>query len=181
MGQNHEAMRKNPPMGAGLDGDGQSLERRISQFIYRENRLLDEQRYREWLDLFADEGVYWVPTQKNQTDRRLQASIALEDKMLLKLRIDRMEHAQAHSLLPEVSGVRVIQQPCVPAADTPHESFLHARCNVVYFEHQGDKAATVAGIVNYTLRAHNDSFHIIEKRVDLLGADGIIPTLQLFV
>jgi 3-phenylpropionate/cinnamic acid dioxygenase small subunit len=30
-------------------------------FVYREARLADEARYAEWLALWTDDGVYWVP------------------------------------------------------------------------------------------------------------------------
>ena len=31
------------------------------EFLYREARLADEARYAEWLALWTDDGVYWVP------------------------------------------------------------------------------------------------------------------------
>lgn len=38
----------------------------VSQFLAREARLLDEGRYRDWLDLFTDDAVYWIPTEESQ-------------------------------------------------------------------------------------------------------------------
>src|SRR5437867_11924109 len=35
--------------------------RAVVEFIYREARLADEARYAEWLALWTDDGVYWVP------------------------------------------------------------------------------------------------------------------------
>ena len=35
--------------------------RAVVGFIYREARLADEARYAEWLALWTDDGVYWVP------------------------------------------------------------------------------------------------------------------------
>ena len=32
-----------------------------TDFLYREARLADEARYAEWLALWTDDGVYWVP------------------------------------------------------------------------------------------------------------------------
>jgi 3-phenylpropionate/cinnamic acid dioxygenase small subunit len=36
--------------------------RQIVDFIYREARLMDEHRYDEWLALWTDDAVYWVPS-----------------------------------------------------------------------------------------------------------------------
>ncbi|HKC07898.1 MAG TPA: aromatic-ring-hydroxylating dioxygenase subunit beta, partial [Methylomirabilota bacterium] len=33
----------------------------VVEFLYREARLADEARYAEWLALWTDDAVYWVP------------------------------------------------------------------------------------------------------------------------
>ena len=35
--------------------------RAVADFLYREARLADEARYAEWLELWTDDAVYWVP------------------------------------------------------------------------------------------------------------------------
>ena len=35
--------------------------RTVVEFLYKEARLADEARYAEWLALWTDDGVYWVP------------------------------------------------------------------------------------------------------------------------
>jgi 3-phenylpropionate/cinnamic acid dioxygenase small subunit len=37
----------------------------IEEFLYREAELLDERRYREWLDLFTEDVRYWMPMRRN--------------------------------------------------------------------------------------------------------------------
>jgi 3-phenylpropionate/cinnamic acid dioxygenase small subunit len=37
----------------------------IERFLIREARLLDERRFEEWLDLFTDDAVYWMPGRTN--------------------------------------------------------------------------------------------------------------------
>jgi 3-phenylpropionate/cinnamic acid dioxygenase small subunit len=41
------------------------LSQEIADFLYREAELLDERRYREWLDLLADDVRYWMPIRRN--------------------------------------------------------------------------------------------------------------------
>src|SRR4051812_38014017 len=41
------------------------LRQEISDFLYHEAELLDERRYREWLDLLADDIRYWMPMRRN--------------------------------------------------------------------------------------------------------------------
>jgi len=37
----------------------------INQFLIFEARLLDERRFEEWLDLFAEDATYWMPGRTN--------------------------------------------------------------------------------------------------------------------
>ena len=41
------------------------LGQEIADYLYREAELLDERRYREWLDLLADDVRYWMPMRRN--------------------------------------------------------------------------------------------------------------------
>ena len=42
------------------------LQLEIEQFYYHEAELLDDHRYPEWLDLFAGDARYWMPTRANR-------------------------------------------------------------------------------------------------------------------
>ena len=33
----------------------------LVDFVIRVARILDEQQYEEWLELFTEDGVYWMP------------------------------------------------------------------------------------------------------------------------
>ena len=35
-------------------------------FLIHEARLLDDRRFREWMELFAEDGTYWVPAVPGQ-------------------------------------------------------------------------------------------------------------------
>ena len=41
------------------------LRQEIADFLYREAELLDEHRYRDWLDLLAEDIRYWMPMRRN--------------------------------------------------------------------------------------------------------------------
>src|SRR5688500_7590923 len=63
----------------------------LIDFVIREARLIDMHRLDEWLDLFAEDGIYWMPLEWGQTDPRLTTSLMYEDKMLLTIRIERLK------------------------------------------------------------------------------------------
>src|SRR5262249_46375345 len=41
------------------------LQGQVERFLYREARLLDERKLTDWLDLLADDLVYWMPMRRN--------------------------------------------------------------------------------------------------------------------
>ena len=52
----------------------------IEEFLYREARLLDERRFEEWMNLFAEDGYYWVPAAPDQKDPYDGVSIFFDDR-----------------------------------------------------------------------------------------------------
>lgn len=151
---------------------------RLAEFVYDENRLLDERRFDEWYELFADDGVYWIPTRPDQTDRKGEASIALEDRLLLKLRISRLGHERAHSLHPQVRSMHVVQRPQALAAAAGLDA---VSCNLAYFEYQGGTQVVLGARVRYLLRETGGALRIVEKRIQLLNCDGYLRAIQLLI
>ena len=41
------------------------VKQEVEDFLYAEAELLDERRYEEWLDLFAEDVRYWMPMRRN--------------------------------------------------------------------------------------------------------------------
>ena len=79
------------------------LQREIEQFLYEEAEILDERRLREWLDLFADDVRYTMPTRDNRVRREQNQELAREgemfyfddDKRTLVARVKRLETGMA--------------------------------------------------------------------------------------
>ena len=40
----------------------------LCQFLYQEARLLDQRKFDQWNDLFAEGGMYWIPLEEDQED-----------------------------------------------------------------------------------------------------------------
>ena len=41
---------------------------KVESFLYREARLMDEHAYDEWLALWTDDALYWVPCNEDDID-----------------------------------------------------------------------------------------------------------------
>ena len=75
----------------------------LMQFYIREAWLLDERKYQEWLDLFTDDVLYFMPRRKNVPRRELHReltplgdlAILEEDKRYLEMRVARLDSGMA--------------------------------------------------------------------------------------
>ncbi|HBJ67042.1 MAG TPA: hypothetical protein DDZ09_02220, partial [Alcaligenes faecalis] len=142
---------------------------------------LDEGRFDEWYELFAQDGLYWIPGESGQESPEGRMCIALENRMLMRLRIDRLSHHRAFSLQPGVRGLRVIQHPRVQSEHPDEDGCYTVRTNLIYSEYQKQKTEVLPATASYRLRAVDQAWEIVEKRVDLLSVDGYLPTIQLFI
>ena len=66
-----------PAAAAGIDRAA------FETFLIQEARLLDERRFREWMELFAEDGTYWVPAVPGQVSPLDQASLFYDDRELM--------------------------------------------------------------------------------------------------
>ena len=150
------------------------------QFVIREARLLDEKRFDEWYELFADDGHYWVPAAPGQADPLLHNSLAYEDKLLLRLRVERLKSDRAFSLRPASRSLHVLQEPEVEKRDDERGEYL-LRTPFMYTETRGDESQRYAATAWHTLVFAGNDLKIRLKRVDILNCDAALPSIQLFL
>ena len=148
----------------------------VVRFIYREARLLDEKRFDEWYELFTEDAWYWVPLVPGQTDPLAHNSLAYEDKLLLKLRIERLKLPTAYAQKPASRCHHVMQAPEVEKSDT---GFV-TRTPFIYTETRADESQRYAATAWHTLVRSPAGLRIRLKRVDILNADAALPSIQLF-
>jgi ethylbenzene dioxygenase beta subunit len=141
----------------------------VEALVLREARLLDEQRYAEWLALFADDAVYWIPTRANQASPHEALSIIYEPKSLLAVRVERLVRGEMH-----------VQSP--PSRTVHHVSAIEvageeARSALIVAEWRagpsGEMSRWFAARVTHKLRREANGLRIVLKRVDLV--DGEAP------
>ena len=150
-------------------------EAEVVRFVYHEARLLDEKRFDEWYELFTEDAYYWVPLVPGQADPLAHNSLAYEDKLLLKLRIERLKQPTAYSQKPASRCHHLLQTPEI---ESSKDGFL-TRTNFIYTETRGDESQRYAAVAWHTLVG--EPLKIRLKRVDILNCDAALPSIQLFL
>lgn len=159
--------------------DTMPTEEALIRLVYLEARLVDERRFDEWYALYADDAIYWVPLVPGQTSGEDHTSLMYEDKLLLKLRIERFGNPRSYSLHPAVRCLHVLQRPELEQADPAANTWV-LRTNEIYVESQGARRDVYAAVVRHTLSVIDGALRIRLKRVDLLDCDAPLPSIQLF-
>ena len=85
----------------------------LIRFVLDECRMLDESDYEGWLELFTDDGVYWMPLEYGQTEEKLTTSLMYEDRLLLETRVKRLSGKKTFSQKPESRCQHLLQTPMI--------------------------------------------------------------------
>ena len=145
------------------------------QFLFHEARLLDEQRYEEWLALFTEDATYWVPLEQGQKDPLETSSIIHDDRTLLELRVKQLRHPRAHARQPLARTVHQVSNVIV------QQDGMTVNSNLVVVEFRNERQRIYGALVEHRLRRKGDSFQIAQKRVDLVNSEGELDGIAILL
>jgi 3-phenylpropionate/cinnamic acid dioxygenase small subunit len=143
------------------------------QFLFHEARLLDTQRYEDWLALFTDDATYWLPLEQNQKDPQQTSSLIYDDRTLLELRVKQFRHPRAHARAPLSRTVHQVGNVLVDD--------LVVTSTLTVIEFRNEKQRIWAGLVEHRLRRERDSYRIARKRIDLVNSEGELEGLAILL
>ena len=150
----------------------------IESFLYREARLMDEHAYDDWLALWADDALYWIPSNEDDIDPERHVSIVYENKTRLEDRIVRLKSGVAYAQDPKSRLSRVISNVEIEQKDNG-EIAVHSKFNLTALRR--GHMDTFAGRTLHTLRPDGESFKIVYKKVLLINNDEVINNLTFLV
>ncbi len=149
-------------------------------FVVHEARLIDEQRFEEWLNLFTEDGRYWMPLEMGQIDPILQQSLFYDDKLLLRIRVERLLGARTFSQKPKSRCHHVLQTPVVDSVDEAANRYV-TYTPFHYVESRLDEQTLYAGWSRHHLTMVDGALRMTLKRVDLVNPDSAFGNIQLFM
>jgi 3-phenylpropionate/cinnamic acid dioxygenase small subunit len=169
----------NAPARASAPPDVAGFERApIEQFLMHEARLLDERRFRDWMELFADDGTYWVPAMPDQKSPFDQASLFYDDRDLMRTRVERLEHPRIHVQTPPSRTAHLIGNVLIEEVDAAKGEVV-VGSTVIMVEYRDEVQRVFAGRQRHRLRRDGASFRIVQKRVDLINCDSAFEPMAV--
>lgn len=156
-------------------GDDQALER-ARAFVEHEVRQIDDGHLYDWLELFADPCLYWVPI-GDDDQPGVQAALVRDDALALEERVHHLMETPFPSQSPRSRTLHLVTNVTVDLDDA--ESDVAVTTNQLISEvRDGDFTQTGLGEVRhmparveYALEHHDDCLRIARKTVRLLASN----------
>ena len=169
-----------------MSGMNEDVTREVEQFLYREARLLDERRFREWLELLTDDIHYWMGARSNRYPRRSKAIAILdpdryveddmtkedelaifdEDNQTLSGRVARLDTGMAWAEDPPSRTRHLLANIEVETGSAGSE--LHVRSNfIVYRSRSETEQDFYIGARRDVLRLVNGTWKIANRKLIL--------------
>lgn len=147
------------------------IQREVEQFLYTQAEILDERRWDDWLKLFNEDGIYWMPVTEDQETGDGVPNIFYEDINLMKVRIGRVTHPRAHSQYPPNRTSHVVSNVVIESHDEKSGDIV-VRSKFYASEFRNDDLRHFAGRYRHHLRQSKDGYRIQLQRVDPVNAEG---------
>lgn len=135
--------------------------------LAREARLVDDGQFNEWVRLFTEECLYWVPITPGGGDPRREVSYAFDDRRRLTDRVYWLRTGLAFCQIPQSRTRRLITN--VEVLDTTRYRLV--RSNFVIYEYRAGVHRSYAGWYGHALQRRGDEWRIAVKQVNLLDSE----------
>lgn len=152
----------------------------VEQFLYRQAECLDSKRWQDWINLFAADGIYWMPPDATYKTWDGQPAIFAEDKNLMTVRMLRVLHPDAWSQRPLWETNHVVSNVSLQKISKNGDVEVRSRFHMM--ELRRDDVRHFAGSYSHKLKKTKKGYAIQLQRVDMANAQAAYDyVLQVWV
>ena len=152
----------------------------LERFLYQEASCLDRPDLDSWIDLYTEDGTYWMPAVPDQEDPEMHISLFYDDRVLMEVRRRNFVHPAAASKEYDVRASHIISNIRVTAMDEASGDCTvtsNFQCYLYYHNTQ----TPYAGTYTHDLVRDGDSYKIKSKRVDIINCDAPLNTIIIYI
>ncbi|WP_446470207.1 aromatic-ring-hydroxylating dioxygenase subunit beta [Xenorhabdus stockiae] len=151
----------------------------LTDLIYHEAWLLDEQKFDDWFALLAEEYTWWIPSRHDQLSPLTESSLLYEDRFVTQLRINRLRNARNFSQQPRSRSQHLLQRPII--SWTEGEQSASGVSQLLYSESRGDKEWHYAARLEHQFHWREGQWLISGRKTVLLNLARPFDSLQLII
>ncbi len=152
----------------------------IEEFLYREASFLDNPDLDAWLQLYTEDGTYWMPAIPDQVDPLNHISLMYDDRVMMEIRKRNFVHPRAASKDYTIRASHIISNIRIAHLDESTGNCTvtsNFQCVSLY----GDKQTLYAGTYVHELLMQAGDYRIQHKRVNLINCDGVLSTIIIYI
>ncbi len=154
--------------------------REIEQLLYQEAACLDRPDLDAWINLYTEDGTYWMPAIPDQEDPHTHISLFYDDRVLMEVRRRNFVHPAAASKDYDVRASHIISNVQVRELDEKSGDCT-VTSNFHCFLYYRDKQTPYAGKYTHELVRDGDRYKIRSKRVDIINCDATLNTIIIYI
>lgn len=139
----------------------------VAELLYDEAAAIDERRFEDWLALYTDDAIYWVP-QGEEDDHVHRVSIAYDDRRRLHERVIRLTSGFAYSQDPPSRTCHVVGNVRVTGES---DGAIIVASNQIVTEVRRNVQHIYAGRFEHELVTTDAGYRIRRKTIHLMNSD----------
>ena len=152
----------------------------LERFLYREASFLDRPDLDSWIDLYTEDGTYWMPAIPDQEDPHMHISLFYDDRVLMEVRRRNFVHPAAASKEYTIRASHIISNIQVQEMDE-ETGDCTVTSNFQCFLYYREKQTPFAGTYTHELVREGDDYRIRSKRVDIINCDAALNTIIIYI
>jgi len=142
------------------------LQREVETFLFRQAALLDAKDWQAFIDCFTDDGVYWMPVELGQSGWELEPSIFAEDRLMMEIRMRRLDHPNAWSQAPMWGTNHIVGNVILESVS---DASVQVYSRFQMMELRRDNVRHFGGTYRHTLRRTGAGLKVQLQRVDMMN------------
>jgi benzoate/toluate 1,2-dioxygenase beta subunit len=152
---------------------------KIEQFLYDEANLLDNPDLDNWINLYTEDGTYWMPVIEDQADPINHVSIFYDDRVMMEVRRRNFVHPRAASKDHTVRSSHIIGNVRRQGSTDQGDLVVTSNFQALVFYRNEQRA--YGGKYEHHLVADGDSYKIRHKKVSLINCEAPQKSLIIYL
>lgn len=151
----------------------------IEEFLYREASLLDRPDLDRWMELFTEDGSYWMPATEGQSDPLNHISHIYEDRVMMEIRRRNFVHPRSASKEWPVRCSHLLGNIQLQGQTDTGDLIVTSNCHVIVWYR--DEQRVYAGTCEHHLVPAEGDYRIRHKRVDLINPGAAQQSMVIYL
>ncbi len=152
--------------------------RAFEDFLFREARLMDTHAYDEWISLWTEDALYWLPCNDEDIDPSRELSIVYDRYSDLQSRVRRLAGKFAHAQSPKSRLTRVVSNIEIEQAD---DTCISGYSTFVLGDVRLNRQTVWFGRNHHTLLRTPQGLRMQRKKVVILNNDTPMQNMTFLV